>query len=513
MPQTSPAMAFALDRQSRVPVYRQLYERTRAAIASGQLPPGGRLPSARSLAAQLGAARGTVDAAYGLLAGEGWIVGRGPAGTIVSPQLAERLRVPATTLMAARRGGPGALPTEAPLLPFRLGLPALDAFPRKLWSRLVAREARALSPPAMANPDPAGYGNLREAIAAYLAIARGIPCAPRQVFVTAGYQGAISLIARALIAAGDEVWFEDPGYPLARQGLMAAGARLVPVPVDEEGMRVADGMARAPQARFAVVTPAHQCPLGVALSLRRRLALLSWAAKAAAWVVEDDYDGEFHYCGRPLPALKSLDHADVVLYAGSFSKVLFPALRLGYLVVPEELVERFVHACRALHSGNARLDQAVVARFMAEGHFARHLGRMRALYAARRAALADALIAAFGDRLHIELQLGGMHLLARLPSAAPDTALVRLAEMHGLAPAALSPLSVEHDCGPGLLIGFTNIPQEHASDVARALLDAIGNRLDVGPWPQPLAAECGTRRNADAEDLSRLMRLRSRKQS
>jgi GntR family transcriptional regulator/MocR family aminotransferase len=476
MVQTSPAIAFALDRQSRVPVYRQLYERTRAAIASGQLPPGGRLPSARSLAAQLGAARGTVDAAYGLLAGEGWIVRRGPAGTIVSPQLAERLRVPATTLMVARCGAP-ALPAEAPLLPFRLGLPALDAFPRKLWSRLVAREARKLSPAAMAHPDPAGHGKLREAIAAYLAIARGIPCAPQQVFVTAGYQGALSLIARALIGAGDEVWFEDPGYHLARQGLTAAGARLIPVPVDEEGMRIADGMARAPQARFVVVTPTHQCPLGVALSLPRRLALLSWAVKAGAWIIEDDYDGEFHYRGPPLPALKSLDQADVVLYAGSFSKVLFPALRMGYLVVPEELVERFVHACRALHAGNARLDQAVVARFMADGHFARHLGRMRALYAARRAALAGALAAAFGDRLRIELQSGGMHLLARLPSGTSDTALVRRAETHGLAPAALSPLSVEHDCCPGLLIGFTNIAQEHASDVAGALLDAIGNRL------------------------------------
>ena len=397
----------------------------------------------------------------------------------VAPQLHRELAPPRSD-RAVRPGAPSALAAEAPPLPLRMGIPALDAFPRKLWSRLVAREARALSLAAMANPDPAGYGKLREAIVGYLAVGRGIPCTPRQVFVTAGYQGALSLIARALIAAGDAVWFEDPGYHLARQGLTAAGARLIPVPVDEEGMRVADGMACAPQARFVVVTPAHQCPLGVALSLPRRLALLSWAVKAGAWIIEDDYDGEFHYCGRPLPALKSLDHADVVLYAGSFSKVLFPALRLGYLVVLEELVERFAHACRALHAGNARLDQAIVARFMAEGHFARHLGRMRALYAARRAALAGALAAAFGDRLRIELQSGGMHLLARLPSGTSDTALVPLAEMHGLAPAALSPLSVEHDCCPGLLIGFTNIPQEHASDVAGALLDAIGNRLDVG---------------------------------
>src|SRR6516164_1488099 len=473
------AVAFGLDRRSRVPVYRQLYNRTRAAIASGQLRSGERLPSARSLAAQLGAARGTVDAAYAMLAAEGWIVARGPAGTIVAPDLAEKLRGWAPTVTATRRGASKGLAAEIPPRPFQMGLPALDAFPRKLWSRLVAREARALSPAGMANRDPAGYGKLREAIAAYLAIARGVSCTPSQVFVTAGYQGGLSLIARTLVKRGDQVGFEDPGYDLARQGLTEAGARLIAVPVDDEGMRVAEGLGRAPRAGFVVVTPSHQCPLGVALSLPRRLALLSWAAEAGAWIIEDDYDGEFHYCGRPLPALKSLDHADVVLYAGSFSKVLFPALRMGYLVVPEELVERFAHACRALHAGNARLDQAIVARFMAEGHFARHLGRMRALYAARRAALAGALAAAFGDRLRIELQSGGMHLLARLPSGAPDTTLVRLAEMHGLAPAALSPLSVEHDCYPGLLLSFTNVPQERACQVAGALLQAIGNRLDV----------------------------------
>src|SRR5215470_11317856 len=303
--------------------------------------------------------------------------------------------------------------TEISQRPFRLGLPALDAFPRKLWSRLVASEARALSPAGMAHPDPAGYEKLREAIVAYLAIARGIFCEPRQVFVTPGYQGALGLAARAVIAAGDEVWFEDPGYHLARQGLTEGGARLIPVPVDDEGMRIADGLAQAPRARFVVVTPSHQCPLGVTLSLPRRLALLSWAAEAGAWIIEDDYDGEFHYSGRPLPALKSLDRADVVLYAGSFSKVLFPALRLGYLVVPNRLVQSFTRASHSLHAGNARLEQAVVARFMIEGHFARHLKRMRGLYAARRAALADALTAAFGDHLRVALQSGGMHLLAR----------------------------------------------------------------------------------------------------
>ena len=412
-----------------------------------------------------------------MLAAEGWIVALGPAGTIVAPDLAERLRGWAPTATAKQPGASNRLGAEMPPRPFQMGLPALDAFPRKLWSRLVAREARALSSAGMANPDPAGYGKLRESIAAYLAIARGVSCTPRQVFVTAGYQGALSLVARTLIERGDQVWFENPGYHLARQGLTEAGARLIPVPVDDEGMRIAEGRARVPRTGFVVVTPSHQCPLGVALSLPRRLALLSWAAEAGAWIIEDDYDGEFHYSGRPLPALKNLDRADVVLYAGSFSKVLFPALRLGYLVVPNRLVQPFTLASHALHGGNARLEQAVVARFMIEGHFARHLKRMRGLYAARRTALADALTAAFGDDLHVELQSGGMHLLARPSGGARDTMLVELAEMQGLAPAALSPLSINGDFGQGLLLSFTNIPREHASDAARALWRAIGNHL------------------------------------
>ena len=466
----------SIDRDSAVPLFRQIYERARGAIATGQLRPGARLPSARSLAAQLGAARGTVEAAYATLAGEGWIVARGAAGTVVAPQLGA---------MGSARAAPAPSRPPAPQPPgaehqpppFRMGLPALDAFPRKLWSRLLAREARALSPAGLGYPDPAGDPRLREAIGAYLAISRGVPCSPDQVFVTSGYQGALSLIARTLLAPDDAVWFEDPGYHLASRALIAAGARLVPVPVDDRGMRVEDGLGRNPKARFAVVTPSHQSPLGVALALPRRLALLAWAEMNSAWVIEDDYDGEFHYAGRPLPALKSLDRADVVLYAGSFSKVLFPGLRLGYLVVPSRIVERFSAAAALFSAGCGRLEQAVVARFMIEGHFARHLKRMRGLYAARRGALAAALADAFGDRLEIGLQSGGMHLLARPAAGAPDTELARLAEDHGLAPAALSNHALAGDRRQGLLLSFTNIPENRAAQAAQALLQAIGGRL------------------------------------
>jgi GntR family transcriptional regulator/MocR family aminotransferase len=264
---------------------------------------------------------------------------------------------------------------------------------------------------------------------------------------------------------------------MSRRGLTAAGARLVPVPVDAEGMRVADAITGNNKAQLAVVTPAHHSPLGVTLSLPRRLALLAWAEASNTWIVEDDYDGEFRYIGRPLSALKSLDRAGVVLYAGSFSKVLFPALRLGYLVVPDRLVDRFAEAASLFSAGCGRFEQAVVASFMAEGHFARHLKRMRGLYAARRAAMAAALTAVFGDRLTIELGAGGMHLLARPKNEVSDTELVRLAERRGLAPAAVSDHTVAAQSETGLLLSFTNIPESAAIAACRTLEAAIGDRL------------------------------------
>ena len=476
-------------RQGAAPVQRQIYERIRGAILGRALPPGARLPSSRSLAGQLSVARGTVDAAYQLLAGEGFVVTRGAAGTTVDPQLGDAAGAAAATAApgglaeprrpaaAARRppriaGAPvpdvAVLDRSGAPLPFQMGLPALDAFPRKLWSRLAARQARVLPTASLVYQDPCGLPTLREAIAAYLHIARGITCEPEQVLVTAGFQGALGLIARVLLRPGDAAWVEDPGYMLARQGLALAGARLVPVPVDGDGLDVAAGIARAPDARFAVVTPSHQCPLGVTLGLSRRLALLSWAAAADAWVIEDDYDSEFRYAGRPLPALRSLDAgagAARVLYAGTFSKVLFPGLRLGYLVVPEAQLDAFARACDTLHPHQSPLAQAVVADFMAEGHFARHVKRMRLLYAERRAALIEALNDVTDGRriARITASAGGMHVLTWLGSGSEgDVELVRRARADGLGPIALTSFAVEAACGPGLLLSFTNVAAEAA---------------------------------------------------
>ncbi len=456
----------ALDPAETEPLFLQIAARVRSAIVTGHLAAGARLPSARALAAQLAVARGTVDAAYALLAGEGAIVTRGAAGTVVSGAASGRTEpVGHTPFMFAPDGQPQL--TEA--LPFQMGLPALDAFPRKLWSNLVVQAARSAQVPDLAATDPAGSPELRQAVAAYLGVARGIRCSAAQVLITAGYQGAVSLVRSVLLRHGDPVWMEDPGYHMTREALEAAGVRVVPVRVDGEGMRVASGVNAAPRAKLVVVTPTHQCPTGVALSLPRRLELLAWAADAGSWVLEDDYDSEFRYVGRPLPSLKSLDRDHRVLYAGSFSKVLFPALRLGYLVVPPELATAFMRASRLMTLGQAGLEQRVVATFMQKGHFARHIRRMQILYAERRRTLAAALQATFGPRVIVEMAAGGMHLLARFAEAADDAALARRAAASGLGPRALSSLTMVHSHAPGLLLSFTNVPVEAASGLVTRL--------------------------------------------
>jgi GntR family transcriptional regulator / MocR family aminotransferase len=466
----------SLARRGDVPLYRQIYDRIQTAIRVGQLRPGDRLPSTRAFAGELSTARGTVEAAYAILAGEGYVVSRGPAGTIVSPELGQGLFAKPT---ARRR-----LETRIELQstgdprPFQIGVPALDAFPRKLWTRLVARQARGLSAADMSYPDPAGYPSLREAIAGYLATARGITCTPREILVTNGYQDALDLIGRVLLRRDDQVWLEDPCYPRTREALEAAGARLQPIGVDAEGMCTSEGIAQARRAVCAVVTPAHQSPLGVTLSLPRRLALLSWASSEDAWIVEDDFDGEFRYVGRPLPALKSLDRDERVLYAGSFSKVLFPGLRLGYLVLPEALVATFTRAIWLRHAGHSVLDQSVVARLIGEGHFARHLKRMRGLYAARRRALTDALSTVFGDRLALDVKPGGMHLVAWLRGSARDVEVAKRAQAGGFALQALSSRAFTHACGQGLLLGFATIPEADALGRCRQLERVIGRVLD-----------------------------------
>jgi GntR family transcriptional regulator/MocR family aminotransferase len=452
-----------LDPTAAAPFYRQIYDRFRGAIAGGLLKPGDRIPAARALAEELGLARGTIEAAYSLLAAEGYIQARGQAGTVVTPGQKPRLPV-ASALPAPPVGiaAPGFRPDS--ILPFQMGLPALDAFPRKIWARLGARCARAMQPSDMAHPPILGLPRLRAEIAAYLQVSRGIDCSASQVFVTSGYRDTLQLIAHALLKAGDRVWVEDPGYPPTRELLERLHMAAVPVPVDREGLVVADGLKAAPRARAAVVTPGHQSPLGVSLSLPRRTALLDWAARNKAWIVEDDYDGEYRYVSRPLPALKSLDRDGRVLYAGTFSKVLLPSLRLAYLVVPPAQVERFEEIIQAFTAGSPEFTQAIVAAFMTQGHFARHIQRMRKLYGERREAGTAGLASVLGKHVRIDMQPGGMHLILRLQGRRSDRRLAARMREDGLYAEALSEWAVDSEGGPALLLGFTNIASRGAAE-------------------------------------------------
>jgi GntR family transcriptional regulator/MocR family aminotransferase len=470
-PETSPLQP--LDPTAAEPFYRQIYDRFRSAIADGLLKPGDRIPSARALTKELGLARGTIDAAYALLASEGYILARGQAGTVVTPDLRPR---PQRVSSLSLGGGGSVSPSFRPdtTLPFQMGLPALDAFPRKVWARLGARCVRAMQPVDMAHPSVYGLQALRDGIAAYLHVSRGVTCSPAQVFVTSGYRHTLALFCQALLGRGDRVWVEDPGYPPTRELLQRMDMTAVAVPVDGEGIMVADGVRAAPRARAAVITPAHQSPLGVSLSLPRRLALLDWAARQRAWIVEDDYDGEYRYVSRPLPALKSLDRDGRVLYAGTFSKVLFPSIRLAYLVVPADLVERFEQVSQVVAAGSPHLTQAIVTAFVTEGHFARHVQRMRRLYAERRAAAVAGLEGVLGKHVHIDPQPGGMHLVLRLKGTRSDRKLVARMRDAGLYGEALTDWTTGGVGASGVLLGFTNIDTRMTAErLARRVLDLL----------------------------------------
>ncbi|MGQ8776243.1 MocR-like pyridoxine biosynthesis transcription factor PdxR [Serratia sp. NA_112.1] len=459
-----------LDAQLADPLYRQIYLRIKDAIAQGSLLAGSRLPSVRGLASDLGVARATVESAYGQLIAEGFLQSRGQAGTYVSPQL-QNLPVraalavePLPTVMA------NPLHPNGTTQPFQLGLPALDAFPRALWQRIVGRQLRTSPLAALAHPSTQGLPELRAAIVNYLQLSRGISCRPEQVFICAGYQALLDLVIGTLLKPDDQVWLEDPGYPVTLPLFQAAGMRPVAVPVDKQGMNIATGMARAPQARMAVLTPTHQSPLGVSLSLARRMALLEWAQQQTAWVIEDDYDSEVRYHGRPLPPLKSLDRQGRVLYAGTFSKTLFPALRMAYLVVPAGLVEAFGRSSRLRGCGCPPLLQASVADFIEQGHFYRHLKRMRPIYRQRRAWLAQALEQQLSDYLTVASQDGGIQLLARFKQDGEDRRLAQDAWQCGLSVQALSDWRITEPAGIGLLMGFANFTQQAETERAVARL-------------------------------------------
>jgi len=460
MKTAKPDLDLHVDRTLELPMYMQICQRFKTAIEQGNLHAGDRVPAVRALATELNLARGTVEMAYRILTDEGYLQVRGAAGTVVSPSLP-----PPAVLkpQAAVAGQAHALIVDhdgkAPK-PLQMGLPALDAFPRKVWNRLVGHRLRGSEPARLAYPDPAGYDRLRERIATYLGVSRGVTCLPEQVFITTGLRNTLDLTFSSLSTAGDALWLEDPGYIFARLFLQNTALKVVPVPVDEHGLVVEAGKDLSPYAKFAMVTPSHQSPLGVTLSLERRMALLEWASKAGSWVIEDDYDSEFRYQGRPLPALKSLDRNDRVIYSGTFSKAMFPGLRLAYVVAPASAVARFQAVSCNLNAGCPYLFQAGVADFIAEGHFSRHLKKMRQLYAGRRAMTARVFQEIVGDRIRIDLQPGGLHILAQLADHEDDVALADRARTAGLAVHPVSRWYIDAKPRQGLLLGFANVVDE-----------------------------------------------------
>jgi GntR family transcriptional regulator/MocR family aminotransferase len=383
-------------------LYRWLYEELRSAILEGRLQPGSRLPATRDLARMYGLSRATMVTAFDQLKSEGYVAGRAGSGTYVSQVLPEQLlqvgrmqkekQLPHRKVVLssyARRLRPFPGPTPHAIRAFRANQPALNAFPTSLWSQVAARRLRRVSAQLLAGGEALGYRPLREAVADYLNTSRGVKCAADQVLIVSGAQEALDRTARVLLNPGEPVWMEEPGYPGAAFVFRALGAKICPVPVDEEGLDLERGLRRWRRGRLVYVTPAHQFPLGVTMSLRRRLALLEWARRSGTLIFEDDYDSEYRYSGRPIPALQGLDRSGVVIFAGSFSAVLFPALRLGYLVAPPEMVDVFAAAESVSTHHPPLLEQAVLCDFIAEGHFARHIRRMRELYAERLSVLLD----------------------------------------------------------------------------------------------------------------------------
>jgi len=488
-----PQIGITLDPGAPESLQRQIYQWIRQAILSGQLRAGQRLPSMRTLASELGVSRNTTSLAYAQLLAEGYVQSKVGQGTIVGPNIPEKdhssavsssglvmsEEAPTPLSHSARRlrqkQDLPARGTGAPR-PFRAGVGAIDVFPYKLWGQILARRTRSTLPAVADYQDPAGYRPLREAIATHLALTRGVRCQPEQVIIVAGGQAGFELLAQVLLDPNDLAWVEEPGYFGSHKALESAGARLVPIPVSKDGLQVQVGRAHCPHARLAVVTPSHQCPLGMVMSLRQRQALLQWAEQANAWILEDDYDSEYRYSGRPIEALQGLDNKGRVIYIGTLSKVMFPALRLGYLVVPPQLVDIITVVQRHFQRQVPILEQLALTDFLQEGHFARHIRQMRTLYKLRRDRLVEALGRELGTSLHVRVPEAGLHLVGQLPAPLSDVQIAQEAgrrglELHPLSACYLSPTERQS----GLVLGYAAYNEEEIQAGVHTLADIVSH--------------------------------------
>jgi GntR family transcriptional regulator/MocR family aminotransferase len=463
-------------------LYQQVYRRIRDSILAGRLRAGDRLPSTRTYAADAGISRKTAEEAYAQLEAEGYLHRRAGSGSFVAEAPAFRpghgkSGKPAGRRALSRRGraigSARACIEPMTVRAFAGGLPAVDAFPVELWQRLLARRARRLDGGTLCYGDPAGYLPLRESLASYLGTSRGVRCDASQIVIVSSSQQALDLAARLLLDPGDPVWVEDPGYPGAKAALRGAGADLIPVPVDDHGLDVDRGMAMMPDARVACVTPSHQYPLGVTMSLERRMSLLAWARTRGAWIVEDDYDSEFRYESRPLAAIQGLDTAGRVIYVGTFTKVLYPSLRLAYIVLPPDLVTPFVNARTQMDGHVSTFMQGVVADFIDEGHFAAHVRRMRTLYRARRDVFMDVAQRQLGSAIDFPNADAGLRATGIFRSGRNDRDVSRRALKLGVEAPPLSSYYDGRRPRTGLLLGYAALSPDAIRAGVRALARAF----------------------------------------
>ena len=470
-----------IDTHKKRPIYGQLYDWFRAAITEGKMKPGQRLPSTRSMAAELAISRISVFNAYEQLQSEGYLETFVGSGTCVAraipddafaPSVSDRQRPRPSTIGSRRKVSArasallkvGLEPWLHNLGAFRVSLPALEHFPINLWSKLVTRHCRKQSRAMMAYGDAFGYLPFREAIAAYLGTFRSVRCDASQILVTSGSQQALQICAQVLLNPEDQVLIEEPGYPGARLAFTSVGVQLIPIPVDREGI-ITEKISRKRTAGCAVyVTPSHQYPLGMTMSAARRMSLLNWAAHSGSWIIEDDYDSEYRFGNRPIASLQGLDTHNRVIYIGTFSKVLFPALRLGYVVVPKDLIPALSAARDAADIFSSTLYQAALTDFIREGHFARHVRRMRMLYMDRRKTLVNAIRTHMGTSVEVIGDDAGMHLVVLLPPGVDDMLISKRAARNSVSAMPLSSCHINPRGRRGLILGYGGVNARQIHD-------------------------------------------------
>jgi GntR family transcriptional regulator / MocR family aminotransferase len=469
------------------PLNRQLYERLRTQILTGHLRPGEKLPSTRALAENLRVSRNTVLKAFDQLTAEGYLRVRGGSGSYVARELPDdftqshagrrfqklaetrdELGIHVRSSTSTDRAALAFAPARANR-PFQPGIPALDAFPYAAWTKILTRHWKRRPAQLLGYAGTVGFPALREAIYSYLTLSRGVQCEPEQVIVVSGVQQALNLVSRVLLKPGDPVLIEEPGYFGAQSAFDASHAKMIPVEVDSNGLNVSAAIAASTRARLVYTTPGNQFPTGSSMSIARRLELLRWAAKTGAWIVEDDYDGEFRYSSRPLPALQGLDRSGSVIHVGSFSKLLFPAMRLGYMVVPAALLERMSIAKFALDYHTPTIDQAVVAEFMSAGHFLRHVRRMRALYLDRLEILLKTMHSELNGAVTIARPDAGMHVVASFSAGVDDTLVATAAHNMGVSSLPLSLCYLGRKGASGLILGYAAYSSDQIKQGCRQL--------------------------------------------